>query len=404
MFASNHNSKLVIDLMKALRFNNDLSQDKINKLFDICSQEFGEDPNFTLHYAINLQYRHDEGSLLKAVKKISYAESFTEVRNHRLIHRRAVLNFELAKVKHSLEQLELKETYQYIHEAREYFTIKQALDPFSSFSYRDVLEFEIWCLEKLNMNEVERVKQMVLIENMFSKAKKSLFENQHLIAETFESYVERVNPVTSYSRDQFFEYIDDLHKREETKPYALIMEFNYFERIGDSDECISVIKELENYTYLDEVVKVLFRYYSYNLHFPNIRTRFFGMLKNNPFLEQVEPLNFYYGIAIAEAYSRHWGDSFDCFAKLRSKYHHLNPFIRESWRDSETGERKTFDGSVVLSKSRKRIKISELQQVFDIKPSDRNAGELGVGSFHKVHLDFSLTGIRAELATKSGTN
>src|SRR5262249_26033530 len=154
-------------------------------------------------------------------------------------------------------------------------------DPCSHFSYVDFLRFEIWCLENLNMGDIDTIRQMVLIDNLFMKAEASLYENQHIISTIKDDYIARVGPKTKQGSDSFFEYVNRLEKNNETRPYALIVRFNYFDKLGQGAECVEIAKELEHYTYLDEVVKVLFSYYGRNLYDPNIRAKFFGLVSQN---------------------------------------------------------------------------------------------------------------------------
>jgi len=171
---SDYNATLLIDLFKSLSFEQDLQKAKIDKLFDLCANEFGDNQHFSLHYAINLQLRKKEGALLKGIEIVKYAESTSERRNSKLIHRRAVLNYYMAKIVFNRET-ELVKTIQYLKEARELFNLKLAIDPFSIYSYKHYIELEVWVLEKMNLIKSEQFRHISMLENLFRQAEKLCF-------------------------------------------------------------------------------------------------------------------------------------------------------------------------------------------------------------------------------------
>ncbi|NJL77215.1 MAG: hypothetical protein HC892_21550 [Saprospiraceae bacterium] len=141
------NSYLMINLLKSFIRNNDYSKSKIEKLYDEGYRRFSDDPYYILNYTINLQTRDNESDLKKALDLLIYAESLLDYRNHRFIHRRAIINFELAKYYYK-EESQLNYTYTYLNEAESLFVNKQILDPFSVYSYDGYIQMLIWQLEK----------------------------------------------------------------------------------------------------------------------------------------------------------------------------------------------------------------------------------------------------------------
>jgi hypothetical protein len=391
---SKHSSDLVVDLLKALRQDNDLSKEKISKLFDLSSQIFDIDPHFNLHYAIDLQHRNDQESLEKAIERIKYAEAHLERRNHRLVHRRAVLNYILAKETLKRE-LEPNETYKYMNEAERLFEVKLILDPFSSFSYVDYIRFEMWTLTNLTLDEVETLRLRVFIEELLDKAEKSVFEGAHLITAVRAEYLRETKAATPQGRREYLAYLDELSRDNEKRPFALMLKYYYLTHLQRNQEAQALVSDLESYSYLDEVAKLLFRHYGRHLYDPNERIKFFDVIKNHADIQERDPVRYHYYSYVAEAYSQNFGYAYDHLGALRKKVHHLNPELNETWKDAETFQNRAFDGIVILSGKRKRIKAIDLQRSFDLQAGDYS--NLRTDSKHKVHLHFYLNGIRAEL-------
>lgn len=170
---SPYSSGLIINILKAMRNTEEFTQAMINALFDLCASEFAPDPHFNLHYAINLQHRRDDQSLRRGIERIIYTEGFLDRRNHRLIHRRAVLNFRLAQLL-DREQASRNTVQLPIDEARELFEIKVIEDPFSIYSYREYLYFEIWYLKTFSPTEELKLRTIISIENLLDQAKRQL--------------------------------------------------------------------------------------------------------------------------------------------------------------------------------------------------------------------------------------
>ena len=296
-----HNSRLIINIIKAMRATDEFTPSKINTLFDICAKEFSDDPHFTLHYAINLQYRETQESLERGIERIIYAEGFLDRRSHRLTHRRAVLNFRLAQLL-DREQTTHSAVQPYIDEARELFSIKMIEDPFSIYSFLEYLRFEIWYLETFSLTQETELRSIISIENLLDRAKRQLHEGIETIAEIEARYREKHQSSAANDR-KYINFMSDLYKKEDLKPYALILYFYYYSQKNNEKNLGATVHELEEYAHLDEVSKLLFRHYGRNLHHSANRTKLFNLVRSNgPILEQ-DPMRYHYFLGIAEAYS-----------------------------------------------------------------------------------------------------
>ena len=391
---SKQESNLVINLLKAIRRANDLSGEKVSKLFDICSQIFDTDPHFNLHYAIDLQYRNDRASLEKAIERVGYAESFLDHRNHRLTHRRAVLNFQLARDV-LREEVEPNEVYRFMAEAKNLFEIKLILDPFSSFSYVDYLKFEIWVLENFVLDDIETLRQRVVIEELLDKAERSVFEGAQLITEQRAQYLRMDARRSARGSQEYLDFLDRIYEDADKRPFALILKYYHLGCSTEDPDCSVIVDELEAYSYLDEVAKVLFRDYGRHLYNANDRVKFFEILRKHPDIQEKDPVRYHYYSYVAEAYNRNFGTAYDHLGSLRRKVHRLNPELNETWKDGETFENKEFEGIVTSAGRRKRIKVIDLQRPFDLKAGDYSA--IPADSKQLVRLHFYLSGIRAEI-------
>jgi hypothetical protein len=387
-------AKLAVDLLKAIRLDSHLSDAKLNALYDLCGEQLADDPHFALHYAINLQHRHDVSSLKRAIDIIMNAESLLPYRSDHLIHRRAVLYFELAKATYDTEK-ELSETREYIRNAMDLFEIKRLLDPFSHFSYVDYIKLGIWCLDKVLLLAEQRVHEMVRIENLIEEGKENILENQQLLAEVEANYLR-----TKYgeSTEKYRDFVSSLLNKEELKPYGLILQYYQYERDKNLTALLQIVKELEGYFYLDYVAKALLKYYGNNLYLLEARQKMFDLIRGNRNLEQMEPVRTHFYSYIAEAYNRNFGYIWEHIDALRKKFHTLNLGARETWRDGETGEPALFDAIITRSDERGiHVKVSDLQRSFRTIPVPSHIFDLSIGSRHHVNLHFFLAGMKAEL-------
>jgi hypothetical protein len=391
------NSTLLVNVLKALRDNDDLSLDKIDRLYDSAAQEFNEDPHFTLHYAINLQHRRVEPYLTDAIAKIRYVEGLLERRNHRLIHRRASLNFDLAKLAFQREK-ELDDTLRYVDEARDLFQIKLRLDPFSSFSYVDFVRLEVWCLDKIEMDKEERARQMIKIEDLLEEAERSVFDDLEAVVKVKGEYLRNHKQVRPEDRKQYLAYLESVCADERIRHLGLILMFYLY--LGDKDEakCASLVKDLEAYSFYDDVAKVLFKYYGTRLHLADHRASLFKVLRENPKVAERDPINYHYFSYVAAAYNRHFDESLQHVGELRAVCLSSSPFYRDSWRDPNSGKPMEFQG-VLQSGPGKRLKVKviDLQQSFGFQVGAGLNIPMVSGSTCRLILRFYLTGIRAEI-------
>lgn len=203
-----HNSRLIVDILKAMITAEEFTQSKIDYLYDICANEFSDDPHFNLHYATNLQYRETQKSLERGIERIIYAEGFLYRRSHRLTHRRAVLNFKLAQLLDS-EQVIHSAVQPYIDEARELFYIKMIEDPFSIYSFREYLRFEIWYLETFSLTQETELRSIISIEDLLDRAKRQLHEGIETIAE-IEAKYRKKHHSSSANDKKYINFISDL--------------------------------------------------------------------------------------------------------------------------------------------------------------------------------------------------
>lgn len=394
---SNYNATLVVDLLKSLSYSNDLSRSKINKLFDICSSEFIDNQHFVLHYGINLQTRKSPEYLLKGIEIIKYAESTSENRNLKLIHRRAVLNFYMAKIKFK-EETELLETNRFLQEARELFVVKLSIDPFSIYSYKHYLEMEIWMLENYILDKQERYRQITKIENLFRQGENNVYEDLESMARLRAKFENVLRDSVEISKEgNYLQYLSSIEQDEQLKPYALILLYYYYQDEDSEKNLDDIIIQLEEYEYLDEVLKVLFKHYGERLYLSENRKRFFTIISKQSRLETDFPILFHYYAYIAEAYNKNFNNAMEHIVDLKRKHINLNPTLNQTWIDFESKKPQIFEGIVSKSNEGLKVKIIELQHKFRIKKSIINVNQVETGLKYKVKLYFYLTGIRAEL-------
>lgn len=397
MTSGKFNSKALIDLLNALRNYDDLSQAQINNLFDNCPREFFDDPHFIIHYAINLQHRHNEDEIIIAIDKIRYVEGLLEKRNHYLIHRRAVLVFELAKIEHNRES-ELYKTINLINEARELFNIKLLLDPFSHYSYVDLIKMEIWVFEKIELGKQEESKQIILIKNLLLQAYQNVFENRNVLEELEQNFNKLMKEDKFKNDALYLSYLESLYNDETTKPYSLAMQYYYFNELGDTAKVEKLVSELEEHRHLNEISRLLFRHYGKLLHYNLYRKKFQELIENNVSLIKLFPVLYHYYSSISEAYKGHFKLSYEHIQELRQNINHLNPGIKEVWKNEASGEPQIFEGIISVKANKfTKIKILEFMQKFGIERGDYTGVDLRNATRHHVKLYFYLTGIRAEI-------
>ncbi len=386
-------SYLANNLLKALSRNNEYNSTQINKLYDAGYTKLSEDPYFLLNYAINLQSRKTISSVKKAIDYVLYAESLLDFRNHRFIHRRAVLNFELAKL-YLAEENQLNYTHFYIKEAEELFILKQLLDPFTAFSYVDYIKLIVWQLENIEYDTEDEIQKQILIEDLFDLANRTVtdeLERIDSLQTIYANYLKRRTDNKDYKQ-----YLDELYQNIRLRPYACILLYNYHLQREEFEKCDSYISEMEYMQENFEVVKFLFKIYGRNLHDANTRVKLFRMAKENSQLENDNPLRFYFFKFMAESYNFNYYEGKNCLSNIQNKYHKLNPEFHYEWKDAN-GEVLVFDAIVVKNSGErfKAIKISNIQLTTRLIKG--NYDKYAVGSAVKVKLHFYLYGLMAEI-------
>lgn len=396
------NSYLVNDLLKAFIKSEVFNDSQVNKLFDAAFTKMSDDPYFLLNYAINLQTRRTKTDIKKAINLLLYAETLFDYRNHRFIHRRGVLNFELAKLFFD-EQNQLNSVLFHLKEARELFVTKQLYDPFSSYSYYDYIKMLLWELDNLNLDDEDKMQRQILIEDLFDLANRTVTAEVERINQLFTSYFNYLKKISN--NNDYKLHLDELYQDDKKRPYACILLYNYHEiRVKQKKEivekCIELIDEMENYQDNFEIVKFLFKYYGRNLHDTNIRIKFQRLSRQNPLLEKENPLRYNYFNFMAESYNYLFHEGKTYLLNLQSKYYNMNPEFHYVWKDAN-GYEIEIVGQVVKNTGEKykAIKIPAWQQTFRLKKG--NYESFGIGQPVLVKLHFYLYGIIAEIKRKA---
>ena len=391
-----YNSDLIINLLKAMIYSDEFPQPTINKFFDLCASEFSSDPHFNLHYANNLQHRGDEKSIRHGIDRIIEAESYLDHRNHRLIHRRAVLNFWLARLQHE-GHVPLSTVQPQVDEARELFEIKLLMDPCSIYSYREYLQFEIWYLDNLVQLEESKIRSIIAIENLIDRAKRHLHAEHEIIA-NLEARFRRKHGLSIVGDGRYDEYINELYENPEMKPYALIL--FYFVNIDNDDNrpLESAVFELEKFRHLHEVAKLLFRHYGHRLHREENISKLFDLDRSiGHLLRKKDPLQYHFFLGVAEAYSRR-------FQKFRNHMNQIRKRFRgrfhvyEFWRD-DRGNPMLFEAVITLYRNRLHARVIDLQYNIPLFLK-KNTGDqqVAISSRHMVKIRFYAGGMTAYIA------
>lgn len=394
---TDEHAKIVVDLLKAVRKNNSFSENKkIDKLYDEASKIFTTHPTFNIHYARNLQHRKNISALKKAAERLMEIDSLNDKRNYSLTHTRGVIEFELAKYYHSENNIYVRD--EYIESAKDFFEIKRIIDPFSSYSYYDYLNLEMWIIQNLDLSEEEILKQHLRIQDLFIKAYESVVENTDYIEKLRSKYVQEVK-INQFSKAEILRHIEDLYKNPETRVLALIFKLNSLDNeildLGDKFlpnlSVENIIEELSEYKHLDIVQKALFDYHCKRLY--NVDSR---MALNQINSEQFINSNFFkyhYYSYIKECYNFQYSYSGNHLKALSKQFKYLNPSLQEYWLDSETLKPKIFTG-IVNNVGNYKINILKLGiDVFMFKTDL----EISKGREYYCKLIFTVKGIRAEV-------
>ncbi len=391
-----YNSRLLINLIKALRSSEDLIDQQIDKIFDSCDSEFSNDPHFILHYATNLEKRFDrdekEKNILKAIEKVIYVQSLSSKQNHYLTHRRAVLNFSLARL-YNKKKRKRHLVKSHIDEARELFELKLLLDPFSSYSFVNYLSFEIWNLGEID-DENEAPNRHVKIQELLDRARNQLdIYNRDFIAQIEADYLKLFESIPE-------KYIEKLKSNEETYHYGLILNYYLFKDEGNQEDIIRTIEELENYTDHEIVNKLLFKFYGRTLFIADHRVRLFKLTREHKELLESDRVRYYFFLAMAEAYNRNF---IECRNHINFIKEHFqpNPYLQDYWRDQH-GEVEVFRGRLVQNKNHYSVKIIDFQKSFSLKRANYKARGIILVNHqdYNVQLNFYTGGINAEILSK----
>jgi hypothetical protein len=362
-------------------------------LFDVAYKALSDDPYFLLNYSINLQRRKTELDLKKALELLVYAESLLERRNHKFIHRRAVLNFELAKLYYKQEDT-LNHTEFFLREARQLFMVKQLYDLSSAYSYADYIKMLIWELENIERSREDELQTQVLVEELFDSAKRLVTDNLEWINQLQTDYANFLKDISENA--DYKTYLDQLYNDTNLRPYACILLYNYFFELLDNNECTALLEEMESYLDNTEVLKFMFKYYGRNLHDVNNRVKLLRLSRQKDFLEKHNPLRFYYFNFIAESYNFHFHEGKKYLHNIQSQFLNLSPEYHMVWLD-QNGVEQTFD-AVIIKKNDERykaVKITDRQ--LTVRLVRGNYDDFTIGTSVRVKLHFYLYGLMAEI-------
>jgi len=358
-------ARMVVDLLKAIRMTDDLSTPKINKLFDEASNKFQDDPHFAVHFAMNLQRRRTKEALLKGVEVLSYAASVSEYRNDRIIHRRASLNYELARLRFE-EELEVGgEIRHYIEQAQTNFELKLILDPCSDFSYTDYLEFLLWKMEKFNLNGAEQRHLRVQIEELIEQAEVMVQDGIEHILTKKNRYFELSSRQYGTNESIYLQKLNSDLKESDLRPFALILLYYHFKREGNREECEGLIRKLEAEKHLDAVVRLLFRHYGEHLYDVNFRQKLLSLERD--FFEAIkkDKIRYHYYRYVTYSYNKQFSYAWEELSALRRLPFSPNPEIQQSWLD-EYGEVQLFEAK--YGQVRKdSVFVPEIQREFRLR-------------------------------------
>ncbi|GAB3504804.1 hypothetical protein GCM10027341_35620 [Spirosoma knui] len=387
------NSKLIVNLFKALKGTNEFGDRFMNKLYDLAYKKFQEEPYFLLHYCKNLQYRGTKDFLKKAVDIMVYADSLLDRKNDKFIHRRALLNFELAKLYYK-EENELSLTITYLEEAKDLFLLKQQLDPTSSFSYYDYLTLLMWELDNVVLEPETELKLKIKIEDNFNLAVNAVTGGIAIILELQERYEREYRQSNNYQT--YLQKLDEFNDNYNLRPLALILKYNFLNRIQAEFGEQSIILEELDFFKDDDVAIFLFREYGRRLYDPNIRIKFFSLSKSMVWYGKHNPLRYNYFNYVAASYNRNFHEARLYLENIQDQYHSLNPEYKLKWKDVDGATDRIFEGNVIRTAGKGyAFKSTELQRRF--KFARENFRKLRDGESCSVKLHFYLFGISAVL-------
>jgi len=252
-------------------------------------------------------------------------------------------------------------------------------------------------LSNIKYDDNDYLKQHIVIQDLIDLAENMVYENTEKISLLKVTYIKQFKDKKIEGYKSLLEYFDELYESDATRPYSLVLKYNYLLDSNKSKEADDLIEEMEHYKYNDDVAKILFKYYGRNLHFPQNILKYFSIVNDNPIIKIKEKLRFHYYSFVAEAYNRAFKNTYEHLNEIRTSYNYLNPSISEYWIDSTTLKPKEFEAILVKNiKGRIQAKVIQLQQYFFIKMPKENLKIFETKKYN-VSLSFCLKGIRAEL-------
>lgn len=394
---NDEHAKIAIDLFKSIRKNKTFSnKKKLEKLYDEASRIFTSHPLFNIHYARNLQYRRNISSLKKAAERLMYVDSTSDRRSFAITHTRGVIEFELAKYYDKEGDVYIRD--EYLDSAKDFFEIKIAIDPFSSYSYYDYLALEIWKIRNLDLSDEEVLKQHLIIQDLFVKAYESVIENTEYIENLRARYVREIK-INQFSKAEILKHLEELYSNPDTRVLALIFKLNSLENeiLDFGNKFLSnltsedIIDELSDYYHLDIVQKALFDYHCNRLY--NIDSRMALNKFNSEEFQENNFFKYHYYSYIKECYNQQYRYAGKHLLALKKEYKFLNPALQQYWIDEESLKPKIFVG-LIKNVSNYKIYITRLGRDFFRLKSDI---DIIKGQQYYCNLIFSIKGIRVEI-------
>ena len=340
-------ANLAIDLLKSIRYKNELTATQIDKLFDQASNILDSESHFVIHYSMNLGRRGTRKNLEKAIAKVKYVMGIhDDLQNHRLIHRRAVLAFQMAKFILKQGQIERPpEVEMYIREAIDFFSRKLSLNPDSHYSYVDYIKCEMWILENFEDGQDMELRRHLKIEQLFNQAEQLVKEKVGELESIKSEYYSKIsNP---RKRRNYFLLLDEMEKSTTEKPLALALKYYFYQAQKEVESANKLIPELELFQENEDVSLILFHYYGNNLHDPNFRQTFVEFIRKHPEFEESQPVYFYFYSSIRNAYDSLFHKAFENVRLLREEYRIYKTNLHEIWKKSNDGKTRIFEAQII---------------------------------------------------------
>ena len=245
------------------------------------------------------------------------------------------------------------------------------------------------------------MRSIISIENLLDRAKRQLHEGIETIAE-MEAKYRKTHHSSFTNNERYIDFMSDLYKKEDLRPYALILYFYFYSQKKDEKNLGTMVRELEEYAHLDEVSKLLFRHYGRNLYHSANRTKLFDLVRSNkPILEQ-DPIRYHYFLGIAEAYNRRFYVFWKHMKEIRQRFG-SGLCMQDYWRDDD-GNPEIFDAVIVEYNKRLNVRIIDFQHNIPLFIKRKNLSiDTSVSSSHKVQIQFYAGGMKAFIVQESGT-